>query len=268
MEDKKQSLEEWLAEEQARLDEGFTYEPAPSTSAESSGTAEEVLAGLGLGAGIAGGVVAAHPNPVTFEGSAASVIADALRAELPDEDTRVRVDKNGPSTIVTVLQSQGERGEFLPALAVTLLEAGETLTVTVGERNEENVRRALSSMGEKALRRGQRLAWARRRGLRGLLSTAGHVVEGLGDLAEDVQDLTLPRRVWRVIDRVGEATEQAYLEAWRREQERVRRREAALRAWTHCEWCGHAYGEDEARLMTCPSCGAPRGNKPDFLPGT
>lgn len=264
MGDKKQSLEEWLAEEQARLDEGFTYEPKPVEAGETSGAAEEVLAGLGLGAGVAGGLVAPHPNPVTFEGSSASVIADALRAELPDDDTRVRVDRNGPSTVVTILQSQGG-GDFLPALTVTLLEAGESLTITVGEPSGENVRRALSSMGDKALRQGRRLAWARRRGLRGVLDTAGHLVEGLGDLAEDVQDLTLPRRVWKVIDRVGEATEQAYLEEWRREQERLRQREAAIRAWTHCEWCGHAYAESEAHITTCPSCGAPRGNKPEFL---
>ncbi len=51
---KDQSLDEWLAEEQARLDKGFTFEPQPTSAPSQPGTAEQALAGLGLGAGVAG----------------------------------------------------------------------------------------------------------------------------------------------------------------------------------------------------------------------
>ena len=90
------------------------------------------------------------------------------------------------------------------------------------------------------------------------------MMEGVQDLVEDIQDLGLPKRVWQVIDRVGEAAEEAYLDEKRQEQERQREREAAERAWTHCESCGRAYQEDDDR-MDCPSCGAPRGSKPAWL---
>ena len=61
---KDQSLDEWLAEERARLDKGFTFEPQPTSAPIQPGTAEQALAGLGLGAGVAAGVAAPHPNPV------------------------------------------------------------------------------------------------------------------------------------------------------------------------------------------------------------
>jgi hypothetical protein len=67
MTDKEKSLEEWMAEEQARLDKGFTFEPKPDSGASKPGPAEEILAGVGLGAGVVGGAVAAHPDTVTFE---------------------------------------------------------------------------------------------------------------------------------------------------------------------------------------------------------
>ena len=59
MTDKDKSLEEWLAEEQARLDEGFTFEPKPSSAASKPGAGEEILAGLGLGAAVVGGAAGA-----------------------------------------------------------------------------------------------------------------------------------------------------------------------------------------------------------------
>jgi rubrerythrin len=98
-----------------------------------------------------------------------------------------------------------------------------------------------------------------------VLDAAGGLIEGFEDVAEDIQDLSLPKRVWLVIDRVGGAAEKTYLEERRKRLALERRREAAKRAWTHCEWCGRAYAEEEAEIVQCPSCGAPRGSKPEWL---
>lgn len=264
MTDEKLSHEEWLKAERERLKKGFTYEPQPSSAPGKPGAADEVLAGLGLGAGVVGGAVAPHPNPVTFEGCKAAVIVDALGAELPDDDTRVQVDRSGDSVVVTILQSQERdaRG-FSPALNVTLIEKPDMLTVTVSDLDQDTVRDTLSSMGGTLLDQGKRaLSGGKPLGVGGLLDAAGHVMEGVEDLVEDIQDLGLPRRVWEVIDRVGGAAEQAYLDQRREERKAQWEREAAERAWTHCAWCGRAYKADEDDLRECPACGAPRGDKP------
>jgi hypothetical protein len=265
--EKELSHEEWLAEERARLEKGFAFEPQPSSAASEPGPADEVLAGLGLGAGAVAGAVAPHPNPVTFEGTKAAVIVNALRKEIPDDDTRVQVEQTGDALVVTILQSQENRPQqFFPAVTATLIETPERLTVTVSELDQDTVRGAVSSMGSTLLDQGKRALLARRRGgVAGLLDTVGRVKEGVEDLVEDIQDLSLPRRVWRVIDRVGGAAEQAYLDKQRREQELQWQREAAERAWTHCEWCGRAYKDDEDNMPYCPACGAPRGERPASL---
>ncbi len=267
MADKEQSLEEWLAEEQARLDKGFSFEPQPSSEASGPGPADQIAAGLGLGAGVVGGAVAPHPNSVTFEGCKAAVIVTALRKEIPDDDTRVQVDQTGDSVVVTVLQSQQSRPhDFSPALTATLIETTDTLTVTVSDLNQSAVRGTLSSVGSTVLDQGKAVLSGRKRsGIAGLLDTANRVMEGVEDLVEDIQYLGLPQRVWKVIDRAGGAAEQAYLDERRKERELQRKREAAERAWTHCESCGRAYRDDEDSRVDCPSCGAPRGDKPAWL---
>ena len=263
---KDQSLDEWLAEERARLDKGFTFEPQPTSAPSQPGAAEQALAGLGLGAGVAAGAAAPHPNPVTFQGCPAQVIVNALRAEIENDDTQVQVERTGDSTVVTVLQKQEPRPyDFFPALSVTMIKKADTLTVTVSDLDQDTVRGALGSMGSTLLDQGKRVITGRARGVGGVFDAAGHVMKGVEELVEDIQDLGLPRRVWKVIDRVGEATEKAYLDEQRQIQERQRQREAAIRAWTHCAWCGHAYGTDEADTTSCPSCGAARGPKPDSL---
>jgi len=264
-EENEKSLEEWMAEERARLDKGFSFEPQPTSGSSAPDAGDQVLAGLGLGAGVVGGAVAGHPDSVSFEGVKAAVIVNALNSEIADEDTRVQVKQTGDSVMATILQSQSEGlYDFSPAVTVTLIEAAGTLTVTVSDLNQDTFRERLSSMGGTVLDKGKRLVF-RRRGPGGLIDAAGNVMEGIGDLVEDIQDLNLPKRTWEVIDRVGGAAEKAYLEQQRREQEQQRRREAAERAWTHCEWCGRAYSEDEASLTSCPACGGARGAKPSWL---
>jgi predicted Zn-ribbon and HTH transcriptional regulator len=264
-EEKKQSYEEWLAEEQARLKEGFTFEPEPASTPSSSHSAEGVLAGLGLGAGVVGGAVAPHPDTVTFEGGKADVIVAALKKEISGEDTGVKVDRTGDSVVLTFLQSQESRPRyFYPVLSATLIEKPDMLTVTVSDLGQDAKRGALGSVGRTVVDQGKRLLF-RRRGIGGLFETAGDLIDGVEDIVEDIQDLGLRRRVWDVIDRVGAAAEDAYLDRQRRLQELQREREAAVRAWTNCESCGRAYREDEIDRVDCPSCGAPRGPKPDWL---
>jgi hypothetical protein len=226
-----------------------------------------VLAGLGLGAGVVAGAAAPHPNPVTFEGCRAADIVSALRAEIADNDTRLQVDSTGTSVVATILQSQGDNAaRFAPAVSVTLIEKADALTVTVSDLGQDSLRSTLGSMGSTLVDQGKRvLSRTRRAGVGGLLDAAGQVIEGVEDLVEDVQDLGLPRRVWGVIDRIGEAAEKAYLAERRQAQEAEQKREAAVRAWTHCEWCGRAYADDEQSRMDCPTCGGPRGTKPAFL---
>jgi rubrerythrin len=265
MSEDQQSHEEWLEQERERLRKGFSYEPQPSTAAGKPSPADDVLAGLGLGAGVVGGALGPHPKPVAFQGVRAIVIAEALRAELPDDDTQVQVDRTDDAIVVTVLQSQEDRPHaFSPALTATLIETEDALMVTVSDLDEDAARGAVGSMAGTLVEQGKR-ALFRRRGVAGLIDAAGNVIEGVEDLIEDIQDLGLPRRVWAVIDRVGGAAEKAYLDQQRQAQELRRQREAAVRAWTHCEWCGHAYADDEAGRADCPTCGAPRGPQPAFL---
>jgi len=267
MTDDKQSHKEWLAAERARLANGFSFEPQPSSAASKPSLADQALVGAGLGAGVIGGAGASHPNPVTFEGCKAEVIVNALRTEIPDDDTRVQVDKTGDSVVVTILQSQKSTPlEFSPALTATLIEKTNTLTVTVSDLSQGTVRSALGSMGSTLLDQGKKMLSGRKRsGAAGLLDAAGRVMEGVEDLVEDIQDLGLPRRVWEAIDRVGGAAEQAFFDEQRKEQELQWKREAARRAWTHCAWCGRAYQDDEDNRTDCPACGATRGDKPASL---
>ncbi len=262
-EDRKQSLEEWMAEERARLKKRFEYTPKPVTSS-GPGPAEEVLTGLGIGAGVVGGAVAPHPNPTAFEGVKAAIIADVLESELADEDTHVQVTRTGDSTVVTILLSQADSRQFLPALTVTLLEAADKLTVTMGDLDRDVVRGAWASIGGEVVEQGKDLLLGRR-GIAGMLDAAGNLIEGIGDVAENVDDLALPKQVWKVIDRVGKAAEETYLETKRREREARRQRDEIERAWTHCPACGRAYRPEEIERVDCPSCGAPRGDKPDWL---
>ena len=266
-EDKKQSLDEWMEEERARLKEGFSYEPKPISQPSRPAVGDQIAAGLGLGAGVAAGALGPHPNPVTFEGCRANVIVTALKQELSDDDTRVQVDRSGNSLVATILQSQEHRPhQFYPVLTATLVETADTLTITLSELNQDASRGALSSVGSTVLDQGkQLLTRGRRRGIGGVLDMADNIKDGIEDVVEDIQDLTLPRRVWGIIDRVGEATERAYLDEKRKEQELQRQREAAERAWTHCEYCGRVYAEDEGSLTSCLACGGTRGPRPAWL---
>ncbi len=260
-----QSLEAWLAEERKRLDEGFSFEPQPSSEETTPDAAQDILAQLGLGAGVLAGVIAGHDNPATFEGCSASTVAEALASHLTGDDTRVTADQTDQATVLTVLQSQEQRPYgFAPALTVTLIETGETLTVAMSDLSEDAKRGALGSIGKTALR-GSRRMLLRRRGLPGVLDAAGGLMQSIEDVSEDLQDLSLPKRVWAIIDHVGVAAEESYLEEQRRKGILKRQREAAERAWTHCEWCGRAYAQDERDVVQCPSCGAPRGPKPVWL---
>jgi hypothetical protein len=259
-----QSREEWLAEERERLEKGFSFEPQPAPEGVTPGPADDILAQLGLGAGVLAGAVAGHANPVTFEGCSASTIANALVSEITDDDTRATVSETEDATIVRILQRQEPRLQLSPALTVTLIETDEVLTVAMSDLSPDVKRGALGSIGRNALQGGRRLL-LRRRGLPGVLDAAGGLIAGIEDVAEDIQELSLPRRVWLVIDLVGAAAEDTYLEERRRKRALEREREAAERAWTHCEWCGRAYAEEEANIVQCPSCGAPRGSKPEWL---
>jgi len=265
MTDEEKSLEEWMEEERARLDKGFTFEPKPSDAPSKPDTADQIAAGLGLGAGVVGGALAPHPDSVTFEGCQADVIVTALKREIADQDTRVQIDRTKDSVVVTILQSQQRRyDQFSPAMTVTLIESSNVLTVTASDLSGEAKRTTLGSVGRTVLDQGKRLIF-RRRGVGGLLETAGNVMNGVEDLVEDIQDLGLPKRVWAVVDRVGEAAEEAYLDKKRKEQERQWQREAAEQAWTHCESCGRAYRDNEDSRVDCPACGGVRGDKPDWL---
>jgi hypothetical protein len=266
-EDKKQSLEEWMEEERARLKEGFSYEPQPISQPSKPAVGDQLAAGLGLGAGVAAGALGPHPNPVTFEGCRADVIVTALKQELSNDDTRVQVDRSGNSLVATILQSQEPHPhQFYPVLTATLVETAEALTVTLSELNQDASRGAISSVGSTVLDQGkQLLTRGRRRGIGGVLDMAGNIKDGIENVVEDIQDLTLPRRVWGIIDRVGEAAERAYLDEKRKEQELQRQREAAEWAWTNCEYCGRVYTKDEGSLTSCPTCGGTRGPKPALL---
>ena len=260
------SHEEWLAAERSRLKEGFSYTPPPPSEDTTSGAgaADQVLAGLGLGGAAVAGALGPHPNPITFQGVPATVIANALRSEISDDDARVQVSRADEAVVVTISQSQvADPYQFSPALTVMLLETSDALTVTLSELRKSTVRSKLSSIGSTVLEQGRDvLVSRRRRGVGGLLDMAGNVKEGIEDLIDDIQDLTLPRHVWAVIDRVGGAAEEAYLEEVRKARALEWKREAAVRAYTHCEWCGRAYSAAEADLVECSTCGGPRAAKP------
>ena len=261
-----QSLEEWLEEERIRLERGFTYEPKPLSGPAEPQAVDDILAGVGLGAGVAAGIAAPHPNPVMFEGVRPGPIVGALRSKIPDDDTQVLVEQSGNSVVVTVLQSPEGTYKFLPALTVTLIEKEETLTVTVSDLSGGSVRETLGSIGGTLIDQGRRaVSRPRRRGPGAILDVASNMKDGIEDLVEDIQDLSLPRRVWKVIDSVGGAAEEAYQDERRAKRAEEWKREEAEQAWTHCAWCGRAYGTKEGEVTQCPTCGAPRGAKPNWL---
>lgn len=263
MTDEEKSLEEWIEEERSKLKKGFDYTPQPTSDAGKPDSGEEILAGLGLGAGVIGGAVAPHPNPVTFEGVRISTISGALQKELVDQSTRVETTQTGDSVIITIYKSPRDNPySFSPALTATMIEKGDQLTVTLSDLDRDVKREALSSMGGTVLEQGKRALTGGAAGLAGLIDAAGELVEGVGELAEHVDDLSLPKRVWDVIDRVGGAAEKAYREEKRRQDQAQRKREEAERAWTHCPSCGRAYRPDEADRVDCAACGAPRGARP------
>ena len=120
-----QSHEDWLRSERERLRKGFEYTPPPPSpeTATGSGTADQVLAGLGLGAAATAGVLGPHPNPITFQGVSASVLVNALTAEISDTDPRVQAGQTAEGTVVVVSQSAASAPHrFTPALSVTLLD--------------------------------------------------------------------------------------------------------------------------------------------------
>jgi hypothetical protein len=262
----KLSHEEWLRSERERLKRGFSYTPPPPApgTATTAGAADQALAGLGLGAAAAAGALGPHPNPITFQGIRASVITNALRSEISDDDTRVRVQPTDEGTVAVISQSMASAPHrYAPVLTVTLLEAPDALTVTVSELRKSALREKWGSIGGTVLEQtGEVLGARRRRGVGGLIDVAASLKDGVEDLVDDIQDLNLPRRVWRVIDRVGGAAEEAYLEEVRKARAIEWQREAALRAYTRCEWCGRAYAPDEGALVECPACGGTRGSAP------
>ncbi len=264
MAEKEKSLQEWLAEERQRLKKGFTYEPEPPRD-DVPPAANDILAGLGLGAGILAGAAAGHANPTTFEGVRASTIVAALRSELSGPTTQVEVGESEQATTVTIYRSLQPHQHAAPALTVTLIESGETLTVAVSDLSQAARRGVIGALGRTAVRQSGRLL-LRRRGLIGMLDAAGNLAAGMEDVTAGIQDLNLPKRVWAVIERVGSAAENSYLEERRRREASERERVAAERAWTHCEWCGRAYGAEEDGSVQCSSCGAPRGPKAPWLP--
>ena len=149
---------------------------------------------------------------------------------------------------------------------MTLIEKSDALTVTVSDLGQDTTRDALSSIGGTVLEAGRSVLSSRgRSGISGVLDMADRLREDVGELVEDIQDLGLPRRVWKIIDRVGEAAEKAYLDERAEKLALEEKRQASVRAWTHCEWCGRAYGEDEDSVTECLSCGASRGTRPASL---
>lgn len=258
-------IDAWLQRERERLDAGFSFEPSPGVEADESSAADDALAGGGLGAALTTGTMGGHDNPVVFEGCKPDLIVSALRSEISSDDTRITTEEIDAGTVVTVLQSPSDRPhDFIPALTVTLIERADVLMATISGLSRDSKRKTLAAIGKTALKQGTRL-FLSRRGLYGMLREAGSLVESVQDVADDVEDLGLSKRVWAVIDRVGGAAEQAYLEEKRQRRDRRRRREAAERAWTHCEWCGRAYAGDEDEVVQCSSCGAPRGSKPKWM---
>lgn len=266
MTDEEKSLEEWIKEERARLKKGFTYTPPSRT--EKPDTSEDILAGLGLGAAVAGGTIAPHPNPTIFEGVKAETIIAALEQHLTSDEIQTQVSRTENTTVVTFLHRLEKAPyRFLPALTATLLETSDTLTITLSDLSQDLKREALASAGSALLQQGgQALYRGATWGLAGLLDAAGNVIAGVEEIVEEIQKLGLPKRVWEVVDRVGNAAQEAYRQERRKEEEARQKREEAERAWTHCPSCGRAYQNDEAERVNCPSCGAPRGSKPPWIP--
>ena len=174
-ENKTLSHEEWLAAERAKLKKGFTYTPPPPSPdvASEATTADQVLAGLGLGGAVVAGTLAPHPNPITFQGIGAPVIANALRSEISDDDTRVQVSRNDEGTVVVISQSQAATPrQFTPALTVTLLQGSDSLTVAVSELRKSTLRGKWGSIASTVIDQGRDVLGSGSGGARGLLDLA------------------------------------------------------------------------------------------------
>jgi hypothetical protein len=228
-------------------------EAGPPTPSSSSGLED---AGL-LGAGAAG--IAQSVKDATSAGTFAyrstrsaaatlQVFIDALQA-LGDRDTRPQVSRRGTleSGQATVqFQQLLPTGNWVAAQTVTLIQSGDTVTVTVSAPSLAAMGGAAGDIGGTAL------------GALGKVLT-GNVIGGITDaarnvgrLTESAENIALSSNLRAAVKRIGEALDDEWRQADRERQEREERE----RIQNTCQFCGTPYPTADA--INCAVCGAPR----------
>lgn len=239
-------------------DEGSLFERAMRKAQEAGATVPSQPAGLeqaalaGLGAaGLAQSVKdATAPGGASYRtvrAPAATLTAflDALQA-LGDRDTRPQVTRRGQDQATLRFEQLLPTGQWVTAQTITLIQSGDTVTVSVSAANLAALGGAAGEVGGTAL---NTLGKVLTGNVLGGLSDAARSV---GRLSESAENIALSSKIRATIQRIGNALDDEWRQA---ERERQDREAAALKLNT-CQFCGAPYPEPDA--IQCAVCGAPR----------
>jgi hypothetical protein len=152
-------------------------------------------------------------------------IANALMAEFNRGNLRAQVLGDNAKMAVQIATRDGTQTGGHTALTISIQTVEDGIMIEMGQQAWLGVAASL----------GQTAFWA--------LRNPFHLLGRLDDLAQDIENLQLSERTWKVIDRTMTA-----LKASHALSEKLAR--------SICEYCGCANPVGEA---SCLSCGAPMG---------
>ncbi len=219
-----------------------------------------VLAGLGIGAAAVAG---ATGNTEFFQGVKTSDLVAPLRAEFHNNATRLSVSDTGSESLLATISLLTEN-EAVPAMTINLTRINDGTEVKVNDLSTRSVIETVKSGGEQLLKMAQQglnLLNPRRGGLsaENILSSASPAMQTFAELAEQVGNLKLKDRAWKVMRSTAESLEAQY----KAEQQALReQRERLEKAWDNyfnCPGCAVPFGADETN---CHVCGTARPDKP------
>jgi hypothetical protein len=152
-------------------------------------------------------------------------IAQALAAEFDQGNMQTQMIGNSENLTVQIASSQFSRSGGRTAISINLQKVEDGVMVQVGEQQWLGV---AASLGQTAI---------------STLLNPLNLLGRLDDLAQDVSNLQISERIWRVIGNVAHASG-----ASQELSERLSR--------VTCEYCGAA---NPVGSSTCAACGAPLG---------
>lgn len=225
-------------------------EAGAAVPSKSSGLEQAAMAGLGA-AGLAQSVKdATAPGGASFRtvrapAATLSAFLDALQA-LGDHDTRPQINRRDQDQATLQFQQLLPTGNWVTAQTITLIQSGDTVTVSVSAANLAALGGAAGQVGGTALNTLGKVLTGN------VLGGLSEAARSVGRLAESAENIALGGKIRATIHRIGSALD----DEWRlAERERQARAEEAQRL-NLCQFCGAPYAAPDA--VQCGVCGAPR----------